>query len=220
MRDSFELFKFLKSKINIGDENSWWWENHGNFEVLVGAVLTQRTKWENVVLALNNLKKANLINAENLANLAQINLANLIKPSGFYNQKAKVLSVICQNLVNEFENFENFKENATREWLLCQKGIGNETADAILNYAVLREIMVVDNYTVKLVGHFGYEFESYDELQAWLINGIESNIEKIQELYKFDISLAQIYARFHGKIVMFCKQSLKKDGFVDLPDEL
>lgn len=220
LKNSFELFSFLKTTINLGDKNSWWWENHGSFEILIGAILTQRTKWENVVLAINNLKNANLLDEQNIANLAQNTLANLIKPSGFYNQKAKVLSKFCQNLVGDFESFANFKQNATRDWLLCQKGIGFESADAILNYALLQEAMVVDSYTAKLLRHFGYEFQSYDELQEWLKDGITSSFDKVQESYGFDISLAQTYARFHGKIVMFCKDNLKKDGFVNLPQEL
>ena len=67
--------------------------------------------------------------------------------------------------------------------------------------------MVVDSYTNRLIMKFGYEFESYSQLQEWLISGILSNLEKINKLYGKDISLNTIYARFHGKIVEFCKEN-------------
>ena len=176
---------------------------------MVGAILTQQTRWEKVELSLARLKKNDLLNLESLASIDQEVLAALIKPSGFYNTKAKNLKKLCQNIYEEYESFEDFCLHVNRDWLLSQKGIGQESADSILCYACKKEVMVVDSYTNRLVSKFGYEFESYQELQEWLISGIESNFEKIANLYNNEVDLNTIYARFHGKIVEFCKENSK-----------
>ncbi len=204
--DSFELFKALKEQGHIKeDREELWWPKSGTFEVVVGAILTQQTKWKKVEKSLTNLRDKNLLSLFTIANLDGKELALLIKPSGFYNTKAKNLKILCQNIVKEFENFENFALHVERNWLLSQKGIGEESADGILCYACKRDVMVVDSYTNRLVKKFGYEFESYIELQEWLVGGIESNLEKINNLYGKEMDLNVIYARFHGKIVEFCK---------------
>jgi len=206
--DSFELFKALKEQGYIKEETEeFWWPNSGTFDVIVGAILTQQAKWEKVEKSLDNLREKNFLNLDSIAGLDGKELAILIKPSGFYNTKAKNLKRLCQNIVKEFDNFENFCLNVTRDWLLSQKGIGEESADAIICYACQKEVMVVDNYTNRLVQKFGYDFESYSELQEWLASGIESNLEKINNLYKKEVPLNLIYARFHGKIVEFCKEN-------------
>ena len=210
MTDSYELFLALKNAGHIkNDRELLWWPQSGSFEVVVGAILTQQTRWEKVELSLSRLKKNDLLNLESLANIDQEVLATLIKPSGFYNTKAKNLKKLCQNIYEEYESFEDFCLHVNRDWLLSQKGIGQESADSILCYACKKEVMVVDSYTNRLVSKFGYEFESYQELQEWLISGIESNFEKIANLYNNEVDLNTIYARFHGKIVEFCKENSK-----------
>jgi endonuclease-3 related protein len=206
--DSFELLKALKNSGHIKEEREeFWWPKSGTFDVIVGAILTQQAKWEKVENSLTNLRDKDLLDLESIANLDVNELSILIKPSGFYNTKAKNLKKLCQNIVEEFESFENFVLLVSRDWLLSQKGIGEESADGILCYACKKEVMVVDSYTNRLVKKFGYEFDSYGELQEWLISGIESNIEKINKLYGKNVDLNVVYARFHGKIVEFCKEN-------------
>ncbi|WP_281950345.1 3-methyladenine DNA glycosylase [Nitrosophilus kaiyonis] len=209
--NSFELLKRLKSLGYIKDERDpFWWPNSGSFEVVIGAILTQNTKWEKVELALSNLKKYfGDIEVEKVAQIDQKILSELIKPAGFYNTKAFRIKKISQNILNDFESFENFQKKVSRYWLLNQKGIGKETADSILNYACYKDFMVVDSYTARILKIAGYEFEDYDELQDFLTAGIFENLDKIYEFYNKEIELNQIYARFHGKIVDFCKEHYK-----------
>ncbi len=208
--DSFELLKALKNSGYIKEEREeLWWPKSGTFEVVVGTILTQQTKWEKVEKSLDNLRKKGLLDLDSIANLDINELTLLIKPSGFYNTKAKNLKKLCQNIVKEFESFENFCLHVNKDWLLSQKGIGEESRDSILCYACKQEVMVVDSYTNRLLQKFGYEFESYSELQEWLMNGIEGNIDKINKLYAKDMDLNTIYARFHGKIVEFCKENMR-----------
>ena len=206
--DSFDLFKALKNQGYIKeDREEFWWPKSGTFEVIVGTILTQQTKWEKVENSLTNLREKDLLDLESIAKTDVKELALHIKPSGFYNTKAKNLKKLCQNIFEEFESFENFSLHVDRDWLLSQKGIGEESADSILCYACFHEVMVVDSYTNRLVRKFGYEFESYSELQEWLVSGIHSNYEKINMLYGKNMDLNLIYARFHGKIVEFCKEN-------------
>ncbi len=206
MRDSFEIFKYLKDLGYLKElRDRLWWPNSRTFEVVVGAILTQQTRWDKVEKALKNLKDANLLSLEALSMVDDKELSKLIKPSGFYNTKAKRLKLLSKNIIKDFGNFENFKQSVSREWLLSQKGLGKESSDSILCYGCEREVFVVDAYTAKLLKKFDYEFEEYDELREWMEHGILSNLDKIYEVYKEKKSLNEIYARFHGKIVEFGK---------------
>ncbi len=204
MQNSYELLKKL-IKLNLIEENNIrWWPNYGTFEVIVGAILTQQTKWEKVEKALKNLREKEYLNLEALIKIDIKELAFLIKPSGFYNTKAKRLKRLSENIYKEYQNFENFKESVSREWLLSQSGVGEETADSILCYGCLREEMVVDNYTNRLLKAFGYQFETYQEIKEWLESGI---LEKRDRIILFDknYNLNIIYSYFHGAIVEYCK---------------
>lgn len=207
VENSFELLKFLKEQNLLENAHEYWWPNENDFEILIGAILTQNTKWENVEKSLENLKKLNLLSLEALIEVDLDVLVLAITPSGFKNQKSQRLKLLAKNIIEEYSNFDSFCENTNREWLLEQKGIGQETADAILCYACHQDFMVVDKYTQRLVAHFGYEFESYEDLQAWCEYGINENFDKIIELYGFEISLNKLYCRFHGKIIEFMKRN-------------
>jgi len=209
INNSYDLLLYLKNQ-NLIDENlEFWWPNNNEFEILIGAILTQNTKWVNVEKSLENLRKLSLLSLEALSTAHLGTLIIAITPSGFKNQKSIRLIKLAKNILEEYNSFENFCENTTREWLLGQKGIGPETADAILCYSCKQEYMVVDSYTNRLLKRFGYEFESYDELQDWLVYGINENYDKIAELYGYEISLNKLYARFHGKIIEFMKRNPK-----------
>lgn len=202
---SYDLFIFLKEKNLIDTKYKYWWPTNDDFEVFIGAILTQNTKWINVEKSLENLKKLDSLDLEKLSQIDIDILISAITPSGFKNQKSVRIKKICQNIIDEYGSFDTFKDNTCRDWLLFQKGIGAETADAILCYSCHKDEMVVDSYTNRLLKTFGYEFESYEDLKAWLEYGINENFDKIESLYDYDISLNMIYSRFHGKIVEFMK---------------
>ncbi|GAX87858.1 endonuclease III related protein [Lebetimonas natsushimae] len=202
--NSCELLLELRKKDLLKNRPKYWWPNVGTFEVVMGAILTQNTKWDNVEKALNNWKSENKEwRLEEVATFEPSFLAEIIKPAGFYNQKAKRLIALSRNILRDFGDFENFKENVSREWLLAQKGIGFETADSILCYACFRDTMVMDAYTKRLLKKKGYEFESYDDMKDWFERGVEENWDRVAEFYENDLNLC--YARFHGKIVEFMK---------------
>lgn len=182
-----ELFIVLFRAVKIKDLR--WWPAFGSFEVVVGAILIQNTAWHNADAALQNLRSKGLLSLESIAGLDEAELAEIIKVSGFYNQKARRLSLLCKAIIADFGDFESFKSGVSREWLLARKGIGAESCDAILCYACERAVMVADSYSARLLGALGYEFESYDELSAWLG---ELEFERIYELVNSSGGAAQV----------------------------
>lgn len=178
-----DIFKKLLA-CNLDFKEFDWLENQGlsDFELLISVILTQNTKWDNVLKALNNLKNARISSLEQLSNLSNLELATLIKPSGFYNTKAKRLKELANKILDTYSNIENFKKNVDREWLLNTKGLGFESVDSILNYLCKREILVVDSYTQRLATHLGYEFENYEELREFFESGIENEQENLCQI--------------------------------------
>lgn len=130
------------------------------FEVILGSILTQNTSWKNAELALRALHARNLLLPEQLARLDPATLAELIRPSRYYNQKARKIGALLAHLSEH--------KSPTREGLLGVWGIGPETADSILLYAFHQPVFVVDAYTRRILGRFGFveETASYAEVQA------------------------------------------------------
>ena len=214
--DSYDIFKALYRLDLLKNSPEYWWPNAGEFEVVISAVLTQQTKWSNVENSLANLDTLSALSFEGFLALDITTLAQAIKPSGFFNQKSKRLYDLARAIQESFFDFETFSEQVSREWLLEQKGISFETADSILCYALMRETLVVDNYTKKLLFHYGYEFEYYDELQDWLKAGVYENFDKIIQLYGAEKTLHEVYCDFHGMIVEFCKSNCKNIDLLGL----
>jgi len=196
---AFEALDLLASK------EKYWWPNSGTFEVVIGAILTQNTTWKSVEKSLNNLK--GYLDLDRLVTLNEESLKEMIKPSGFYNQKAPRILQLAKNIKNEFRDFKTFQKEVSREWLLEQKGIGKESADAILCYACFREVMVVDAYTLRVLKHFGLHFDKYDACQLFLQEGVVKN--KGWFLERNEGNLALCFACFHGMFVEYAKRMAK-----------
>jgi len=210
LQSSYDLLYALKQMGYLKTtRDPLWWPQSSTFEVVIGAILTQQTKWERVEESLANLKEHRLLSLEALSKADVQQIATLIKPSGFYNTKAQRIQMLCTHILNDFTTFEAFQDEVSREWLLAQKGIGMESADSILCYGCRREVFVVDSYTQRLLGALGYVFEDYEQIQEWMQEGIEENLKNIQDIYKYEIELHTIYARFHGKIVEYAKEHIR-----------
>lgn len=205
-----DIFKKLLA-CNLDFKEFDWLENQGlsDFELLISVILTQNTKWDNVLKALNNLKNAQISSLEQLSNLSNIELATLIKPSGFYNTKAKRLKELANKTLDIYSDMENFKKSVDREWLLNVKGLGFESVDSILNYLCKREILVVDSYTQRLATHLGYEFENYEELREFFESGIENEQENLCQILEKKYELFELYQIFHASIIVFGKVAFK-----------
>jgi len=199
LSDSYALYRHLQSYNLLSDRPLWWWPNAGTFEVVIGAVLTQNTTWKSVEKSLSNLQGHTTL--ETFLELDETDLKERIHPSGFYNQKAPRLHAITKNIKSEFNTFETFQKEVSRSWLLAQKGIGEETADSILNYGCFQNEMVVDTYTKRLLKTYGVVLKNYGAYKAYLQEGLQHHYESE--------ALALHYARFHGMIVEYNKHYLK-----------
>ncbi len=200
LQGSHTLYQNLQQLDLLTHRPKWWWPNAGTFEVVIGAVLTQNTTWKNVEKSLENLQGYTTL--KSFLQLDETELKEHIRPSGFYNQKAPRLHIIAKNIKSEFGTFKSFQKEVTRSWLLAQKGIGEETADSILNYACFRDEMVVDTYTKRLLKTYGIELKTYSAYKAYLQEGLQRHYPKEE--------LALHYARFHGMIVEYNKRNLAK----------
>ena len=199
--DAYTLYRALETLNLLDNKPPLWWPEYGTFEVVVGAVLTQNSQWTRVEKSLANLREAQTLSPDALAEIESETLGELIRPSGLFKNKSKVLKTVSLALIEAFGDFEGFREEVSRDWLLAQKGVGPETADSILCYACGRDAMVVDAYTARLLDAFGYEFERYDDLQAWCIEGVVGVFDEAE--------LPKLYARFHGMIVEYVKRYKK-----------
>ncbi|KAA0257969.1 endonuclease [Deferribacter autotrophicus] len=184
---------------NYGDLK--WWPADTPFEVAVGAILTQNTNWNNVEKAIKNLKEADLLNPYGIFESDENYLKELIRPAGFYNQKCERLKILSEFIIKELKgdilNLKKCGLKEAREKLLTLKGIGKETADSILLYALDFKIFVVDAYTLKLFERLGIgKFSNYDECQ-----------EHVHKHFRGDVKL---YKNFHALIVEHCKRFCKK----------
>jgi len=195
-KNSLEIYNYLKDKNLLENSPKFWWPNVGTFEIIIGTILTQNTSWKNVEKSLGNLD--GFLELESFLTLDESTLKEMIKPSGFQNQKAQRLLQLSLNIKNDFNDFKTFQNRVSREWLLKQKGIGSESADAILCYACFRDEMVVDTYTKRFLKTFDIEFANYDEYKKYLEDGLKYNFDEKE--------LNLICARFHGMIVEYNKK--------------
>ena len=130
-----------------------WWPAESPFEVAVGAVLTQNAAWGNVEKAIANLRAANVLMPEAIAALAPNELAQLVRPSGYFNVKADRLLHLCRYFrdTRGIADCDRLDTGTLRQELLAVKGVGPETADDILLYAFHRPVFVIDTYTRRLL---------------------------------------------------------------------
>jgi endonuclease-3 related protein len=136
-----------------------WWPAETRFEVIVGAILTQSTAWSNVERAIANLRQARLLSPEALSRAPLRRIERLVRPSGYYRQKARKLKAFLRFLNAEFGGSLDrmFRQPTAelRERLLGVHGIGPETADSILLYAGGHPIFVIDAYTRRILARHG-----------------------------------------------------------------
>jgi len=179
-----------------------WWPGETPFEVIIGAILTQNTSWDNVEKAIVSLKASGKFTPEGLFKLQTDKLALLIKSSGYFNIKAKRLKNFLSFLFNDYEgNIDRLlKEDGhlLRHKLLNVNGIGPETADSILLYAAEYPIFVVDAYTNRIFSRHGYipADATYHQIQELFVGNLPKDI--------------QLYNEYHALIVRVGKELCRK----------
>lgn len=179
-----------------------WWPGDTPLEVLVGAVLTQNTNWGNVSRAIANLQGENLLSFAALVSLPEAVLAEKIRPSGYFNLKARRLKNLLALISREepagdLDRFFSRETPALREKLLTVKGIGPETADSILLYAAGKPVFVVDAYTYRMLRRHGLigEETSYAEMQELFMDNLPADVQLFNEYHALIVRLGKEYCK-------------------------
>ncbi|MDD4322890.1 MAG: endonuclease III domain-containing protein [Dehalococcoidales bacterium] len=180
-----------------------WWPGETPFEIMAGAILTQNTSWENASRAVDNLKNCSALNPQSLRDIPDHNLALLIRPSGYFNAKALKLKSLVdwldQTCGFNLSLLESSSTDHLRQSLLSVHGIGPETADSILLYALERPVFVVDTYTRRIISRIGITVggdASYDDYQRLFMANLEPDVV--------------LYNEYHALLVKHAKISCKR----------
>jgi len=190
---------YLRLNSHFGHRN--WWPGDTPFEVIIGAILTQNTSWKNVESAIYNLKTDDLLTAERILSISTERLAELVRPSGYYNQKAARLKVVCRYFIDrcgaELDKLDTIPTAVLREELLSINGIGPETADSILLYALNRTVFVVDAYTKRVFNRMGIidEKTDYYDIQQFFLDNLNHDHELFNDYHAQLVALGKNYCK-------------------------
>ncbi len=181
---------------------SHWWPGESPLEIMVGAILTQNTSWNNVERAIERLKIEGALSASFLNQVDERVLSDWIRSTGYYRIKAKRLKNFFRFFISEYQgrtkNMQDQPLEHLRQQLLQVNGIGPETADSILLYALERPIFVVDAYTHRIFSRHQLIDEdiSYEDLQAYFMDHLPSD--------------PQLYNEYHALLVRLGKEFCQK----------
>ncbi len=182
-----------------------WWPGETRFEVVVGALLTQNCAWSNVEKAIANLKAAEVLTLPAMRRLPRERLESLIRPTGYFRQKAERLMRLLDFLADDlgWDGVSPLRRDTAlfRRDLLSLAGIGPETADSILCYGFNRKVFVVDAYTRRLLARLSVAgADDYEEIRKLFERIIAGEFGNALDIFK----------DFHAQIVMLGKHYCKK----------
>jgi len=189
-----------------------WWPGDTPLEIMIGAVLTQNTAWINVVKAISNLKDARVLSLNAIADTPMRRLARWIRPSGYFNVKAKRLKALVR-WIRENGGIHQLARRSTaslRHALLNVHGVGPETADSILLYAFQRPVFVIDAYTRRvfmrlslITGH-----ESYEQLRLYFEQDLGISVRLFNEYHALIVAHGKTFCRPKPRCITCPLQSI------------
>ncbi len=197
-RRLLRIFDILLS--SFGKRN--WWPGESQLEIAVGAILTQNTSWSNVEKAILNMKKEGLLDVKKIYETDVSHLGRTIKSAGFFNVKSRRLKnfikVLYEEYSGNFDSLGRIELDTLRKLLLSINGIGYETADSIILYALYKPVFVVDAYTKRFLKNhnlYGGSFD-YGCVQKFFMENLPHD--------------TYIFNEFHALIVCLCQQYCTK----------
>jgi len=202
----YKIYQKLLS--SLGPQH--WWPADSNVEVIIGAILTQNTNWKNVENAINNLKEANILTPDSIINTSTEDLSILIKPVGYYNVKAMYLKLFFKKFLNDYYGEINrLKEigiQELRNWLLSIKGIGEETADSIMLYALKKPVFVVDVYTRRIFLRHKLikEKKTYREIRELVMKKLPKDPNILGEFHALLIEIGKSFCKKTNPLCKAC----------------
>ncbi|MGB9602719.1 MAG: endonuclease III domain-containing protein [Verrucomicrobiia bacterium] len=186
-----------------------WWPGDTDFEICIGAILTQNTAWSNVEKAIENLKRQGALDPYVIHKMPISELANLIRPAGYFNIKAKRVKNFVNVLVEKYNGSIALLLEGTRDTvrkrLLAINGIGKETADSMMLYAGQHLSFVVDAYTKRIFSRHNWcrPDAEYDEIKALCENSLNKDVSK---------NLLNYWRDYHAQLVMVGKNYCRKSN--------
>jgi endonuclease-3 related protein len=178
-----------------------WWPGDTPFEISVGAILTQNTNWGNVEKAIGNLKKDKALSARAIYKMPVGELSELIRPAGYFNVKAKRLKsfvdLVVGNYGGSLKRMEKEDMHSMRDKLLETNGIGPETADSILLYALEKPVFVIDAYTRRVLSrHRVMDHDKpYGEFQSLFHSTLEKDIKMFNEYHALFVRTGKTFCK-------------------------
>lgn len=194
-------FKSIYQKLYAYFGPQAWWPADSAFEVIVGAILTQNTNWQNVEKAIANLKNRGFLKADKLRVLPASKLALLIRPAGYFNIKARRLKnfmdFFFQSYSGDLAIMRLADTQKLRQELLSVNGIGEETADSILLYALNKPVFVVDAYTKRVLWRhrFSEAKATYQEVQNFFMKNLKKEVKLFNEYHALIVRLGKEFCR-------------------------
>ncbi len=192
------MFKDLYNNLFDHYDDLQWWPSESDDETVIGCILTQNTSWKNVEKAIETMKKSDVITLNDVRTLPVDKLRELIRSSGFFNQKSIYLKEISNEIINNYGSLSNMKGRNIKEiedFISGIKGVGNETKESIMLYALNYPVFVVDAYTFRfLERYYGLKFT-------------RKEIRKITEEEFPDVNSLK---KFHGMLVNLGKDFCRK----------
>ena len=192
MIDADELYRMLLSEYGMPP---WW--SYDPFAVMVQAVLVQNTAWSNVVKTTEGM--GGIPSPDEVLSLEQDELEAMIRPCGFFHAKARAIKALAlwwKQYGCDPGDTASIPAEKLREDLLSISGVGEETADVILLYALYRPVFVVDAYTRRMLSRLGYRYSSDNDIREYFTQGLPED--------------ALIYGRFHWLILQHCISLCRK----------
>lgn len=179
----------------------YWWPGDTPFEIAVGAILTQNTNWGNVERAIANLKRGKVLSPKAIHEMSSERLAEFIRPSGYFNIKAERLKSFIDFLIHcchgDMSAMRRWDMGRLRESLLQIKGIGPETADSILLYAIEKPVFVIDAYTKRVLSRHGImeHSVSYAEFQELFHKTLKRDVKLFNEYHALLVRAGKTYCK-------------------------
>jgi len=209
MRTAEKIKAFYSSMLAACGPQGWW-PAETPFEVVVGAILTQNTNWKNVERAIENLKRENLLSAAALHSVGIKRLAEVIRPAGYFNIKAKRLKNFIEMLARDFggdlDALFSLSTASLRETVLGVSGIGPETADSMILYGAGKPIFVVDAYTARILFRHGLvdADATYDDLQSLLAGSLAEDVEMFKEYHALLVAVGKRHCKRAAPLCRGC----------------
>lgn len=210
MKNLLKIYKKLYQ--TFGPQH--WWPGETPFEIAIGAILTQNTNWGNVEKAIDNLKKQNALSARVIHKMPVRLLSELIRPTGYFNIKAKRLKSFIDFLMNNYhgsmKRMKNTDMHSLRKKLLSINGIGPETADSILLYALEKPVFVIDAYTKRVLSRHGImnHEKPYDEFQELFYSALEKDVKLFNEYHALFVNLGKTFCKKKKPLCELCPLKL------------